>query len=268
MSPERMLCASAQACRFGCLYCFAKFDRFASNNPLPKFADDEIGDGEIVYPTCDGEFFQDSRAVSKLENLVHSTRTPIRVSISVKSPIGKRQARFLSELNDHLASVDRGFIKCSISLSTKHWIHVYEPKTPDYSHRLQALRALVDEGVPTSVNLRPILPFISQAEYREIVVETAPYTATYLVGGLYIDTTSEFGKQVKLNFPSLVANRPVDWLPGRPSWEYCENPIQLEAIRQSIVENGRQAFDSDVPVIDYLWAEFRAARTAVSNPPL
>jgi DNA repair photolyase len=248
----RTLCASARACRFGCLYCFAKFDEFAPNHPLPKFSDDQVREDDIIYPTCDGEFFTDAEAMSELENLVSSTRDSIRVSISVKAPIGKRQASFLRSLNDRLASAGRGLIKCSISLSTKYRVEEYEPKTPSYLHRLRALTTLADQQVPTSVNLKPILPFVSEAEYREIVEDTAPYTGAYLVGGLYISPTSEFGKKIKSQYPSLITRRPVDWLPNRPIWEYCENPEQLESVRQSIDASGRQAFDTDVLVVNYL----------------
>jgi uncharacterized Fe-S cluster-containing radical SAM superfamily protein len=254
---------SAKACRYGCLYCFAKFDH-APNHSLPKFSDDHKGQDGILYPTCDAEFFGDRRAVSELKNLVESTQHSIRVSISVKSPISTNQARFLRSLNDSLVSTGRGLIKCSISLSTKHQIDKYEPQTPNYLRRLRALRTLAEEQVPTSVNLKPILPFVTEEEYREIVSDTAPYTAAYLVGGLYIDSTSEFGSKIKSQYSSLITVRPVDWLPHRPIWEYCEDPAQLEAVRQSIGAKGGQAFDSDLDVMDYLLSQSSGFRRSIA----
>jgi DNA repair photolyase len=255
---ERALFASARQCPFGCRYCFAKFDQFAPNHPLPRFSDNDAKEDDIIYPTCDGEFFIDSRAKSELEDLVNSTRKSVRVSISVKFSVREREARFLRALNDRLEGAGRGLIKCSISLSTKDQIDEIEPQTPGYGQRLRALRILAEERVPTSVNLKPILPFVSEAEYNEIVADTAPYTAAYLVGGLYIDAKSEFGQKIKLDYSSFVSPRLVDWLPNRPEWEYCENPSQLKSIRQSIAAKGRQAFDSDLLVMDYLLS--RSAR--------
>jgi hypothetical protein len=252
---ERTLFSSARRCRFGCSYCFAKFDRF-DDHQLPRFSDSHAEEDDIIYPTCDGEFFSDRKAVSELENLVNSTRSSIRISISVKSPVAAKQARFLRSLNDRLTDTGRGLIKCSISLSTKHQIDEYEPRTPSYAHRLRALRTLAEERVPTSVNLKPILPFVSEAEYREIIEDTRPHTTVYLVGGLYIDSRSEFGSMIKSRYSSFVTIRSVDWLPNRPSWEYCEDQAQLESVRQSIVANGGQAFDGDLLVMDYLLSQF------------
>jgi hypothetical protein len=251
-SLDRTLFASTRSCQYGCRYCFAKFDQFAPSHPLPSFSDERLREDDILYPTCDGEFFSDRRAVSKLENLVNSTRKLVRVSISVKSRISARQAHSLRLLNDCLVSAGRGLIKCSISLSTKHQVKEYEPRTPSYLHRLDALRMLADEQVPTSVNLKPILPFVSEAEYGEIIADTAPYTTVYLVGGLYIDSTTEFGNMIKSVYSSFITNRLVDWLPNRPTWEYCENPQQLESVRQSIFASGNEAFDTDLLVMDYL----------------
>jgi hypothetical protein len=249
---ERTLYSSARACRYGCQYCFARFPRFEEHHLLPMVSVDRAPEDSVIYPACDSEFFTDARAVSELEKLVRFTGKSVRISISIKSRIGAKQAQFLRELNDRLTSADRGLIKCSISLSTKHQIENCEPRTPGYSDRLRGLRILADEGVPTSVNLKPILPFVTVTEYSEIIADTAPYTGAYLVGGLYIDTTTEFGRQIKLCYSSFITTRRVDWLPNRPTWEYCENPLQLESIRQSIIASGRRVFDTDLLVEDYL----------------
>jgi hypothetical protein len=249
---DRTLFASTRSCQHGCRYCFAKFAQFASSHLLPSLSDGHIREDDILYPTCDGEFFSDRRAVQKLEDLVNSTRNLVRVSISVKSRISAKQASSLRLLNDRLTNAGRGLIKCSISLSTKHQVEKYEPRTPSYLHRLDALMVLADKQVPTSVNLKPILPCVPEEEYEEIIVDTAPYTAVYLVGGLYIDPTAKFGNEIRSEYSSFITIRPVDWLPNRPGWEYCENPQQLESVRQSIIANNRRVFDTDLLVMDYL----------------
>jgi hypothetical protein len=262
---DRTLYAAARSCQYGCVYCFAKFDQFAANHSLPSLSDDQVREDDIIYPTCDGEFFSDRRAVSKVEDLVNSTRNSVRVSISVKSRITAKQAQFLHLMNGRLAAAGRGLIKCSISLCTKHQVKKYEPRTPSYLHRLDALKSLADKQVPTSVNLKPILPCVPEEEYEEMIADTAPYTTVYLLGGLYIDSTTEFGNEIRSKYSSLITIRPVDWLPNRPNWEYCENPQQLESVRRSIIANGAQVFDTDLLVMDYLFSQPSSRGQAVQD---
>src|SRR5712664_3978357 len=99
---DRIMCGAATSCRLGCVYCFANFDRFAVENPLPSFSDDNVREARIIYPACDAEFFNDHQATAELEHLVDSARSSVLVSISVKSRIGKTHVRFLRRLNDRL----------------------------------------------------------------------------------------------------------------------------------------------------------------------
>ena len=127
---DRKMFAAAQPCRFECVYCFAKFPRFALENPLPRFSADNLREDGVIYPTFYGEFFSDHQAMAELECLVDSGRSSIAVSISVKSRIRKTHMHLLRKLNEQLNSDRRGLIKCSVSLSAKHHLEVYEPKTP------------------------------------------------------------------------------------------------------------------------------------------
>jgi hypothetical protein len=261
MKPfDRMAFAAAQPCRFGCVYCFARFDRFGLEHPLPRFSDDDLREDRIIYPTCDGEFFSDHRAMANLERLVDSARSSVLVSISVKSRIGKTHTHFLRRLNERLNGDRRGLVKCSVSLSAKQHLNAYDPKAPDYSHRLDVLKRLAEENIPTSVNPRPILPDVPTTEYQEIISDTAPYTSVYLVGGLYIDPKTEFGRNIKAKYSSFITLRSVDWLPNRPQWEYCEVPLQMAVVRKPTTENARQLFDTDLLVMKYL-----SSRSSISG---
>jgi hypothetical protein len=251
-NPKRTLFTSTRTCPFGCRYCFAKFDHFGSTERLAEFSIETIKEGHIIYPTCDSEFFSDLQAVTVLEELVSSTHSPILVSISVKSPISQTRARFLRSLNERLDFGGHGLIKCSVSLSTKYHVEKYEPRTPSYNLRVQALKALAEEGIPTSVNLKPVLPMIAATEYEEVIDDTAQYVDAYLIGGLYIDPTSEFGLIIKSDYSQLITRRPVNWLPNRPTWDYCEDPLQIGSICRSIRAAKRKAFHTDIDLMAYL----------------
>jgi hypothetical protein len=73
----RALFGSTRPCQYGCRYCFAKFDQFASNHLLSVVSNERIREGDILYPACDGEFFSDRRARERIEDLVNSTPNSI-----------------------------------------------------------------------------------------------------------------------------------------------------------------------------------------------
>ena len=252
VNHKRMLFSSSCTCKFGCRYCFAKFDCFVSMQNMSVFSLQTIGNDYVIYPTCDGEFFNDKHAMIQLENFVNSTKNQIKISVSIKYPITLKQALFLQKLNQQLINDGRGFIKCSLSITTKHNVEKYEPNTPDYSKRIQALKLLAEVGIPTSVNLKPILPFVPVDEYCEIIQDTSAYAESYLIGGLYIDIKTKFGLMVSTNYPHLISTRVVNWLPGKPLWNYCEDSMQIESIRQFIIKSDRKIFDSDIDLIGWL----------------
>lgn len=250
----RTLFAAAERCPFGCKYCFIKFNRYKVDKPTKQFAHDQISDDQVSYPTCDGEFFSDPHAVSELERLVHETTHRVLVSISVKSPVSHKRAQFLKNMNAILVKSRRGLIKCSVSISGKSKLNEYEPRTPGFEQRISTLENLSEEGIPTSVNLKPILPFISDEEYREIVYDTSTYVTAYLLGGLYIDPTNSFGKKIIKNHSRWISGRTVNWLPNQPVWQYCENPEQMASIRSHIVHANRKFFENDLDVMAHLIA--------------
>jgi hypothetical protein len=249
---ERALFAVNRKCSYGCLYCFATFHQYTAKRHLHALPHSVPEDVDIIYPACDGEFFSDPEAKKALRQLVQHSGKPMFVSISVKSPITENNIAYIRELNDRLISTRRGFVKCSVSVSIKHRLEEIEPRTPKYDARLSAARTLALHGIPRSVNLRPIFPFVTIEEYSEIIGDFAPFTDIFLIGGLYLDEESAFGQSLIENYGQHITQRPVEWLPEHPVWTYCENPEQLHNVEGAIRARQRQAFQSDTEVIQCL----------------
>jgi hypothetical protein len=263
---ERALFAVNRKCSYGCRYCFATFHQYAAKrhlHPLPHGVPENI---DVIYPACDGEFFSDPEAKKALRHLVQHSGKPMLVSISVKSPITENNIAYIQELNDRLISTHRGFVKCSVSVSIKNRLEEIEPRTPKYEARLSAMRALAQHGIPRSVNLRPIFPFVKIEEYSEIIDDFAPFTDVFLIGGLYLDEKNSFGQSIIENYAQYITQRQVEWLPGHPVWTYCENPEQFHDVAGAIRARQRHAFQSDTEIMEWLSRSLVAdKRTASLN---
>lgn len=252
-TTSRQLFTGTRKCPYRCSYCFAKFDGYAAVKPHATFdARPAYNGGLVLYPSCDSEFFLDSAAHDELTRLIKETDDSVRVSISVKSPLKAHQIDYLEDVNAELIGRRRGFVKCSYSFAAKHGLDTIEPGTPAYSMRVSSLRDVARRGIPTSVNLKPVLPFVAAAEYEEIIRETVPYAGAFLLGGLYFDPATDLGRRVMLEYGGNVTHRAVNWLQSKPVWHYCEVPAQMHDIASAVEALGGQAFRSDLDVVEFL----------------
>jgi hypothetical protein len=251
---RRAFFSGNRECKLGCLYCFAKFDDYISNVPHTPYTCIASDDVSILYPSCDGDFFSDGVAREALAQTVYETDKRILVSISIKSRLSQAQAQELARMNGKLAMHRRGLVKCSVSITTKHRVEEFEPRTASYEQRLHNLELLAGAGVPRSINLKPILPCIDVREYQDIVDDCAVYSGIFLIGGLYLDGKSPFSLKIAGEFPHLISQRPVEWLPDHPVWQYCADEAQMESIKGYIRSKGKKACDSDTDVVEHLFS--------------
>jgi hypothetical protein len=243
----RAFYAAKNQCNLGCSYCFARFGAYTA--PQPHFSVTEHDGSEVVYPTCDGEFAFEPDAQRALEALTELQGPPLLASISTKAALSVRTLSMLARCNDRLRRGRGGFIKISISISLKNELRNYESRTAPYALRLRNLKRLRDAGIASSVNLRPLLPQVPVSEYAEIVADCAEFTRMFLVGGLYLDPSSEFGRTMLDTYGHLASGRRVNWLPTKPIWPYIEDPAQVAGVRKAISNCGGIAFDDDLAVM-------------------
>ena len=248
---DRALYARSKPCAFACRFCFSEF---ASYTPNAHFTAETTPKGTILYPSCDGEFFTDQSAVRALDAVLETPGSPILVSISTRAPITTRLAREIAHWNLILRSGRGGFVKVSLSASSKFSLTRDEPFAANYQSRIDSLQELSSVGVPSSLNLKPLLPDIEIGEYAEIVGDAAPFVSRFLLGGLYLDPTKGFGRAMIERYGSITKARVVDWLPNRPIWPYIEDTHKTEVLTRIIVASDCRPFMSDMDVMSDLAA--------------
>lgn len=249
---SRLLISARRECPFNCKYCFADMKSYKLiNHKMPKLGDViESNSGLVVlYPSCDSEVLISDTTINQLVDFVSSHKRPV-ISYSTKRSLSERELSRFEKISN-IASKYGGLLKISISISTKDEIEDIEAGAASYEHRIRTMEALNKQGIPTSLNLKPILPTTSIKEYLNIVDDFIKLTDVFLIGGLYTDPSSEYGKKIARLHSNLHSKRTVPWLPEKPIWDYYSDEGKMSEISEYIHKLGGHCFDSDSDVIDY-----------------
>lgn len=249
---RKFLSASAP-CKAGCKYCFAKRDDYL-RQPVLRIEQENISTDEIIlYPCCDGDFFDQTSLIESVKKFSDHYKK-IYVSLSSKIYPSAEQMKQLLDLNAWLSNQEKGFVKFAISLSNRTMISEIEPGTMSYETRVSLAKNIKSTGLPLSLTIKPVLPFISEHEYFSILEDFHPYLNHVLIGGLYIDQTSSFYRDY-IQGRYMCTKRNVMWLSNRPDWDYVEDGEQMKQIEQFAKTLGMKVFTSDSLVVQSLIKE-------------
>lgn len=242
----RNLCSAQIPCSGGCKYCFAKWNDIYVGQPSLETAiiDDNF---TILYPCCDGEFFDQHEIISAVKE-VSNTAKKVYISVSTKRKLQRSELNNILSLNQWLTETGKGFVKFSVSISTKSKLNEIEPSTMTYNERLLLAEKLKLSEIWSSLTLKPILPFITVQEYIEIIRDFKPYVNDIAIGGLYVNPTSAFYKDYIQNI-YVCDKRQVCWLNDRPEWFYIEDTEKMEQIKLFASQHNMHVHDSDEALI-------------------
>ncbi len=237
---------SSSSCKADCKYCFSKWNKVYNGQPtmLSEKIHDDIS---IVYPCCDGDIINNKKGLSELWQLVNNSKKTI-VSMSTKCILKEDIMNELVDINNYLANNEKGFVKLSISLSTKTMIKDIEENALPYARRFDLLSQMKELGFHTSVTIKPILPFVPNEEYFEILDDCRSVVDRVLIGGLYVDKSTEF-YQCYIKDKYYTTKRSVQWLNGHPIWDYVDQEEKIKQIYTYGVSRNLLVFDTDVDLI-------------------
>jgi len=237
----RILLRGPTPCPFGCTYCFANLLCF--HDAKPNLDRIEARQAEILYPSCDTEVGLADHRIREIAELA-SISNAKAVSISTKRKLSGGFFAGLLELDKSLKSLGI-LLKVSVSISTKYQGNEIEKGASSYLERLETASTLRMHDIPSSVNLKPILPFIKTSEYLEIVDDFINTCDNFMLGGLYLSTDTPFGKSIVERYPHLISEKPVDWIPGKPIWTTCYDLKKVNTIIDYIRDRGGFGYLSD-----------------------
>jgi len=235
--PFRVSLNSYRGCEHGCVYCFARpthsylglspgldFESrlFAKTNAAellvqelakPSYVPDTIAVG--VNTDAYQPIERDLKITRSVLEVLHAARNPF--GLITKSSLIERDLDLLVPLAEHrLARASITITTLDHALSRK-----LEPRAASPARRLRTVRTLVDAGVPVSVNVSPVIPFVTDGEMEHIVAAAADagaHSAHFIILRLPWELNDVFQTWLRTHFPmraERVMNRIRDLRGGK-----------------------------------------------------
>jgi DNA repair photolyase len=201
--PKKLTFNPYTGCDHNCIYCYASsyIPRFAECRPkrdLQRRLEREASrlKGEIVsianssdpYPLMEQELGLTRKCLRIL------SQNGCRIQIVTKSALVARDADLLSDAMSSVA--------ITITTDDENFAKRIEPNAPSSSERLKAVEALIDRGVPVSVRVDPIIPFLNDNPVK-LIAELASLGVKHITASTYKvkpDNWKRFGNAM----PKLV----------------------------------------------------------------
>ena len=251
-----------RGCEHGCIYCFARpthaylglspgldFETrlFAKINAAellrqelaaPSYMPDSIalGVNTDAYQPCDRKL----QLTRQVLEVLHECRHP--VGLITKSSLIERDIDLLSDMaRDQLAVA-------AITITTlDHTIsRTLEPRAASPTRRLETIRRLANAGIPVSVSVAPIIPFVTDQDLENILKATFDAGATcagYTILRLPWEVNPLFQQWLEVHFPDRaerVMNRIRDMRGGKDYDSTFGSRMRGEGLWADMI---RQRFD-------------------------
>jgi len=178
-------------CELNCAYCFARYvakkigkrsEEWGSfvyvkrNAPIVLKREIAKKKRGVVLMSSVTDPYQPLERKYSLTRELMETLAPYEFPLTIltKSPLVLRDVNILKKFSD----VEVGFT--IVTLDERARAH-FEPQAPPIAERLEALKQLKEEAIPTFVMLGPILPGISDREMESYIEQMAKLEIDYLL---------------------------------------------------------------------------------------
>jgi len=255
-----------RGCEHGCIYCFARpthaylglspgldFESKLFAKPdAPRLLERELSDPNYTPRTI--AIGTNTDPYQPIERQHQIMRRILDVLERFGHPVGivTKSALVLRDLDILARMAKRDLVKVALSVTTldPKLARIMEPRAPTPRRRLDALRALAEAGVPTSVMVAPVIPAINDAEIERILDAAAAVGvqgAGYVILRLPLEVRDLFREWLMANFPDrhrhvfklirdmrggkdydsefgkrMTGSGPIAWMIGRRFEAACE----------------------------------------------
>ena len=209
-----------RGCEHGCIYCFARpTHSYLELSPgldfetrlFAKMNAPELVRRELASPSWQPEAISlgiNTDAYQPIERRLRLTRQVLEVLHECNQPVGIITKSALIERDiDLLADMaSRGLAAAAVTITTlDHTIaRTLEPRAASPTRRLKTVQRLAEAGIPVSVNVAPVIPFITDHDLEHILQAAAhagARSAGYIVLRLPWEVSLLFQHWLATHFP-------------------------------------------------------------------
>ncbi len=174
-----------RGCEHGCVYCFARpTHAFLGMSPgidfetklFAKTNAAQALERELAAPGYEPRIIaigSNTDPYQPVERRYRIMRRVLEVLSETNHPVGivTKSALVLRDLDILQSMAERGLVKVALSVTTldRKLARAMEPRASTPDKRLEAVEALADAGVPTSVMIAPVVPGLTDAEIERIL---------------------------------------------------------------------------------------------------
>lgn len=226
-----------RGCEHGCIYCFARpthaylglspgldFETqlFAKTNAVELLRQElaqknhqvspiAFGVNTDAYQPCEREL----RLTRGLLEVLHECQHP--VGLITKSSLIERDIDLISDM----AKKNLAIVAITITTLDHQISRQLEPRAASPTRRMQVIRRLADAGIPVSVSVAPIIPFVTEQELENVLksaVDAGARAAGYTILRLPHEVNPLFQEWLNTHFPERaqrVMNRIRDMRNGK-----------------------------------------------------
>jgi DNA repair photolyase len=209
-----------RGCEHGCIYCFARpTHSYLGLSPgldfetrlFAKVNAAELLRRELAHPGYKPEHIAigvNTDAYQPCEREYRLTRQVLEVLSECRHPVGMITKSSLIERDiDLLAPMAaKGQACAAITITTldSEISRTLEPRAAAPARRLRTIRTLTDAGIPVSVSVAPIIPFVTEPEIERILEaarDAGAVSAHYVVLRLPFEVNPLFQEWLEAHFP-------------------------------------------------------------------
>ncbi len=213
-----------RGCEHGCVYCFARpthayhdlspgldFESrlFAKPEAAALLQRELAKCGYIPAPLAIGT---NTDGYQPIERDWKVTRSVVEILAETRHPllITTKSDRLLHDIDLLTAMARDNLVGVAISVTTLDPVlaRKLEPRAPHPQRRLAAIRKLIDAGVPTQVNISPVIPAITDHEIEAIMAAAAQagaVRASYILLRLPHEVAPLFRAWLAAHYPDRAA---------------------------------------------------------------
>lgn len=211
-------------CEHGCIYCFARpTHAYHDLSPGLDFETKlfvkrdaaQILEGELRRKGYDPKpiaLGANTDPYQPIEREYRITRSIIELLAKVDHPvtITTKSDRVVRDIDLLAPMAAKGLVAVAVSVTSlvPEIAMTIEPRAPHPAKRLEAVRILADAGIPTYVNIAPVIPAITDDEIEAIIARTAEAGASnvsYIPVRLPLEVALLFRAWLDTHFPDRAA---------------------------------------------------------------